>query len=105
MLTGDCIVQARQVTSVMDLCERRRQVAGIVPRWIKALVSIKTFNGLGTRMLAKILDIAMPRFLSQLEKDYHTWASGDDSRKPMSTGESFGLGKDKLIMDSGDKTA
>ena len=55
-------------------------------------------------MLAKILDIAMPRFLSQLEKDYHTWASGDNSRKPVSTGDAFGLEKD-LIMDAGDETA
>lgn len=66
-------------------------MAGIVPKWLIAVVPISFVSKVGKGMLAKILEVAMPRFLLQLEKDYLAWASGDDSRKPMSTGESFGM--------------
>lgn len=76
-------------------------MAGIVPRWISTVFPIGVVNRLGRGMLSKILDIAMPRFLVQLEKDYLTWASGDDSRQAMSTGESFGLVDE--VVSSGDE--
>ncbi|KAG5126736.1 hypothetical protein JHK82_027571 [Glycine max] len=41
----------------------------------------------GTQVLEQILRIMLPRFVSQLEKDYRAWASGDTSRQPLETGE------------------
>ncbi|XP_057728876.1 uncharacterized protein LOC130944542 isoform X1 [Arachis stenosperma] len=41
----------------------------------------------GTQVLEQILRIMLPRFMSQLVKDYHAWASGDTSRGPLGTGE------------------
>nr|XP_029150247.1 uncharacterized protein LOC112764209 isoform X4 [Arachis hypogaea]XP_029150248.1 uncharacterized protein LOC112764209 isoform X4 [Arachis hypogaea] len=41
----------------------------------------------GTQVLEQILRIMLPRFMSQLVKDYHAWASGDTSREPLGTGE------------------
>ncbi|XP_057441626.1 uncharacterized protein LOC130733184 [Lotus japonicus] len=41
----------------------------------------------GTQVLDQILKIMLPRFMSQLVKDYEAWASGDTSRQPLGTGE------------------
>lgn len=41
----------------------------------------------GTQVLEQLLRIMLPRFLNQLAKDYQAWASGDDSRKALGTGE------------------
>ncbi|XP_061374701.1 uncharacterized protein LOC133316921, partial [Gastrolobium bilobum] len=41
----------------------------------------------GTQVLEQILRIMLPRFMSQLVKDYQAWASGDMSRQPIGTGE------------------
>ncbi|KAL0907476.1 hypothetical protein M5K25_021890 [Dendrobium thyrsiflorum] len=41
----------------------------------------------GTQVLEQLLGIMLPRFLNQLVKDYQAWASGDDSRKAIGTGE------------------
>jgi len=41
----------------------------------------------GTQVLDQILKLMLPRFLSQLSKDYQAWASGDSSRQPLGTGE------------------
>ncbi|XVE99182.1 hypothetical protein REPUB_Repub03eG0175300 [Reevesia pubescens] len=41
----------------------------------------------GTQVLEKILGLMLPRFMSQLGKDYQAWASGDTSRQPLGTGE------------------
>ncbi|KAL0752444.1 hypothetical protein Bca101_034447 [Brassica carinata] len=41
----------------------------------------------GTQVLDQILRLMLPRFLSQLSKDYQAWASGDTSRQPLGTGE------------------
>ncbi|KAF8118849.1 hypothetical protein N665_0002s0158 [Sinapis alba] len=41
----------------------------------------------GTQVLDQILRLMLPRFLSQLSKDYQAWASGDSSRQPLGTGE------------------
>ncbi|KAK7344894.1 hypothetical protein VNO77_15108 [Canavalia gladiata] len=41
----------------------------------------------GTQVLEQILRIMLPRFMSQLVKDYKAWASGDISRQPLGTGE------------------
>ncbi|KAK7393032.1 hypothetical protein VNO78_21483 [Psophocarpus tetragonolobus] len=41
----------------------------------------------GAQVLEQILRIMLPRFMSQLVKDYQAWASGDTSRQPLGTGE------------------
>ncbi|BFG21195.1 hypothetical protein CerSpe_074690 [Prunus speciosa] len=41
----------------------------------------------GTQVLEQILRIMLPRFMSQLVRDYRAWASGDISRQPLGTGE------------------
>ncbi|CAN8257172.1 unnamed protein product [Cochlearia groenlandica] len=41
----------------------------------------------GTQVLDQILKLMLPRFLSQLSKDYQAWATGDSSRQPLGTGE------------------
>lgn len=41
----------------------------------------------GNTVISGILAAAVPRFLAQLEKDYKVWASGDDSRQALGTGE------------------
>lgn len=41
----------------------------------------------GTQVLEQILRIMLPRFMSQLVRDYQAWASGDRSRQPLGTGE------------------
>ncbi|XP_008232056.1 PREDICTED: uncharacterized protein LOC103331217 isoform X3 [Prunus mume] len=41
----------------------------------------------GTQVLEQILRIMLPRFMSQLVRDYRAWASGDRSRQPLGTGE------------------
>ncbi|KAK7355276.1 hypothetical protein VNO80_14529 [Phaseolus coccineus] len=39
----------------------------------------------GTQVLEQILRIMLPRFMSQLVKDYQAWATGDTSRQPLGT--------------------
>eukprot|EP00210_Caulerpa_lentillifera_P005455 g5216.t1 len=70
-ITGDC----------------KMKVAAIVPKVLSVVFPVGLVNSLGEKMLGQILRIAMPKFLDQLEKDYLTWAAGDDSRQAMSTGE------------------
>ncbi|XP_027104890.1 uncharacterized protein [Coffea arabica] len=41
----------------------------------------------GTQVLGQVLRIMLPRFMAQLVKDYHAWASGDTSRQPLGTGK------------------
>ncbi|BAT96273.1 uncharacterized protein HKW66_Vig0185980 [Vigna angularis] len=41
----------------------------------------------GTQVLEQILRLMLPRFMSQLVKDYQAWATGDTSRQPLGTGE------------------
>ncbi|XP_020223691.1 uncharacterized protein LOC109805852 [Cajanus cajan] len=41
----------------------------------------------GTQVLEQILRIMLPRFMTQLVKDYQAWATGDTSRQPLGTGE------------------
>ena len=41
----------------------------------------------GSSVMQKVLNQMLPKFLSQLQVDYQKWASGDESRKPVGTGE------------------
>ncbi|BBG97042.1 Protein of unknown function D, partial [Prunus dulcis] len=48
----------------------------------------------GTQVLEQILRIMLPRFMSQLVRDYRAWASGDRSRQPLGTAWFVQEGKD-----------
>jgi hypothetical protein len=57
----------------------------IKPNWfVLPKAAIRTT---GNAVISGILAAAVPRFLEQLEKDYRAWASGDDSRQALGSGE------------------
>ena len=39
------------------------------------------------QVMQRVLNTMVPRFLAQLRADYALWASGDESRKPVGTGQ------------------
>jgi len=51
------------------------------------VIPVSAIEGSGNKVMAQLLKVMLPRFLSQLGKDYYAWASGDTSRKPVGTGE------------------
>jgi hypothetical protein len=57
------------------------QVTAEVPTWA-GFIPLSSIEGVGRGVMQKTLDLMVPRFLQQLEKDYGTWAAGDLSRKP-----------------------
>jgi hypothetical protein len=57
-----------------------------VPAWA-AFIPVSAAEKTGNSVMQRVLNTSVPKFLKQLEKDYHLWSSGDDSRKPMGTGE------------------
>jgi hypothetical protein len=57
-----------------------------IPFAFRAL-PVKAIEGTGNKVLSQLLKVVLPRFLTQLGKDYYAWASGDESRKPVGTGE------------------
>jgi hypothetical protein len=57
-----------------------------VPGWM-SLVPVGSIEAAGRQVMQSTLRLMVPRFLEQLKKDYELWASGDDSRKPIGTGE------------------
>jgi len=38
-------------------------------------------------VMQRVLNTMVPRFLAQLRADYDLWAAGDESRKPVGTGQ------------------
>ena len=56
-----------------------------VPKWF--VLPMGTVKSTGDAVMAQILNVAVPKFLQQLEQDYQAWASGDDSREPLGTGD------------------
>ncbi|CAI8602020.1 unnamed protein product [Vicia faba] len=57
-----------------------------IPFAFKAIPK-QAIESAGTQVLEQILKIMLPRFMSQLVKDYKAWASGNTSRQPLGTGE------------------
>ncbi|KAK2400479.1 hypothetical protein QL285_050176 [Trifolium repens] len=57
-----------------------------IPFAFKAIPK-QAIESAGTQVLEQILKIMLPRFMSQLVKDYQAWASGNTSRQPLGTGE------------------
>lgn len=62
------------------------QVVLEVPGWCSFL-PVPAIQSTGSRVLQQVLDIMVPRFLAQLERDYQQWAAGDTSRSPVGTGQ------------------
>ncbi|PNT22394.1 hypothetical protein POPTR_008G030300v4 [Populus trichocarpa] len=50
-------------------------------------IPAEAIESTGAQILKQILGQILPRFMAQLVKDYHAWASGDASRQPLGTGE------------------
>ncbi|KAL7148190.1 hypothetical protein ABFS83_06G161600 [Erythranthe nasuta] len=50
-------------------------------------IPTQAIESTGSQVLEQILKAMLPRFMSQLMKDYEAWASGDTSRQPLGTGE------------------
>jgi len=46
-----------------------------VPRWF--VVPVSVVESSGSKIMQKILDVSVPKFLSQLRTDYAKWCAGD----------------------------
>lgn len=57
-----------------------------IPFAFRALPT-QAIESTGSQVLEQILKAMLPRFMSQLVKDYQAWAAGDTSRQPLGTGE------------------
>lgn len=57
------------------------EVRLVVPKW--SPIPVPVVNTTGSFILQKTLDVVVPRFLSQLSRDYANWSTGDDSRQPV----------------------
>ena len=62
------------------------QVTLQVPGWMK-FIPKAALERLGSQAMQGVLNTMVPRFLAQLQKDYERWAAGDQSRKPVGTGQ------------------
>jgi hypothetical protein len=47
-----------------------------VPRWFA--VPLPSVERAGSRVMQRVLDMAVPRFLAQLAADYEKWANGEE---------------------------
>lgn len=56
-----------------------------VPGWA-GLIPVPSMEATGSRVMQTTLNLMVPRFLEQLNKDYQLWASGDESRRPLEDG-------------------
>lgn len=50
-------------------------------------IPVEIIESTGNQVLQQLLKLMLPRFLSQLSKDYKAWATGDTSRRPLGTGQ------------------
>lgn len=66
----------REIVSDVEIC-----VTLDVPKWF--LVPNRAIENSGSAVLKRLLKLAVPRFLAQLDADYQMWADGDESRKPV----------------------
>lgn len=79
----------------------RIEVAGITPRYM-SFVPGRVIEAVGNTLMQQIINISVPQFLKQLEKDYGNWAKGDDSRSAVGTGEWEGI-EDKIVEPEPEK--
>lgn len=78
---GDEAQELKQLCSSTSI-----QVALEVPRWAR-MMPTSAIESTGSRVMQTVLNNTVPKFLKQLQKDYELWAAGDESRKPIGTGE------------------
>lgn len=65
---GECVLTAdTSITLRLD-----------VPRWFA--VPLPAVERVGSRVMQRVLDVAVPRFLAQLADDYGKWAAGEERR-------------------------
>eukprot|EP00877_Chromochloris_zofingiensis_P014205 jgi/Chrzof1/9038/Cz03g33250.t1 len=57
-----------------------------VPNWASFL-PVSSLESVGSKVMQTTLNVMVPRFLLHLKKDYELWASGDESRRPLGTGQ------------------
>ena len=50
-----------------------------VPGWFR-LVPLSAVERVGSKVMQRVLDVAVPRFLDQLARDYALWAEGEGKR-------------------------
>lgn len=53
-----------------------------VPGWF-GFVPVSSIEAAGSKVMSTTVNLMVPRFLEQLQKDYQQWAAGDESRKPV----------------------
>ena len=76
-----------EVSDTKQLCsDTSIQVTLEVPRWARVMPT-SAIESTGSRVMQTVLNSAVPKFLKQLQKDYELWAGGDESRKPIGTGQ------------------
>lgn len=79
--------EGEEAEELKHLCSNTSiQVALEVPRWAR-MMPTSAIESTGSRVMQTVLNSTVPKFLKQLQKDYELWAAGDESRKPMGTGE------------------
>ena len=78
---GDEAQELKQLSSNTSI-----QVALEIPRWARVMPT-SAIESTGSRVMQTVLNNTVPKFLKQLQKDYELWAAGDESRKPVGTGE------------------
>ncbi|BBG97043.1 Protein of unknown function D, partial [Prunus dulcis] len=82
----------RRTTSLMEFFDIDL-VSIEIPFAFRAIPA-QAIESSGTQVLEQILRIMLPRFMSQLVRDYRAWASGDRSRQPLGTAWFVQEGKD-----------
>lgn len=55
------------------------QVELEIPEWCSFLPA-KSIESVGSGVLQNVLNVMVPRFLAQLQRDYQLWAQGDTKR-------------------------
>lgn len=69
--------EAKEISSDTSI-----EVVVQVPAWF-GFVPVSSIEAAGSKVMSTTLNLMVPRFLEQLQKDYKQWASGDQSRKPV----------------------
>lgn len=82
---GDHLVPRFQAEATKEICSKTTlTIELIVPPWFP--LTVGAIEKSGSRVMQSVVNRMVPRFLSQLGKDYRLWASGDESRKPLGDG-------------------
>ncbi|KAK1571635.1 hypothetical protein Q3G72_020582 [Acer saccharum] len=76
---GNSAVQQLTSDAVIEVCIEIPFAFRVLP--------VEAIESTGTQVLDQVLKLMLPRFMAQLMKDYQAWATGDNSRQPLGTGE------------------